>query len=523
MSHIISLLSGNIPGGIVLALLALLFVNLTLHFLVKSGLIKQRLREKYALFNTVVLLLYSLVWFITRDAPPLERIVVLPTIEQDSSLVMPVPFTFAHLFAENAAQVKSGYMIHPWYWIYQTLQKDHDKAKPWMELARRLNPSFILHSQKRSSGKIYIVLEDMNNGRRWEREYEGEGWAEKAFRDISREFDWFKKMTPVQNIERRATLYYRLADKDYDSVIAETETDTSNILLVLRAEAFVGRGLQKDVDYVKKAYVDEVNADFEQAKSLLIPLIKMRRDVYPASYLLGRMAIRDQDYENAEVYLKKALTDNPYDARIYFALSYLLSSRLEELGLENRKDVLRRAIRLDPGYTDAVYELANEYFMSGSGIENSSGSQSAFNVLHTYLKINHKDPRILSLLASIDLKLSKLEEAEEIYLQLAERFPQDSNAWYNLGILYSAKKEYDKAIENFEKAIRLNDNPDAYLHLGIIYQKTGDFDKALYYFRERVKRKDGEDDRYAREALKGIRKVLAARRDSSRTGVVPAP
>ena len=330
-------------------------------------------------------------------------------------------------------------------------------------------------------------------------------------------------MTPVQNIERRATLYYRLADKDYDSVIAETETDTSNILLVLRAEAFVGRGLQKDVDYVKKAYVDEVNADFEQAKSLLIPLIKMRRDVYPASYLLGRMAIRDQDYENAEVYLKKALTDNPYDARIYFALSYLLSSRLEELGLENRKDVLRRAIRLDPGYTDAVYELANEYFMSGSGIENSSGSQSAFNVLHTYLKINHKDPRILSLLASIDLKLSKLEEAEEIYLQLAERFPQDSNAWYNLGILYSAKKEYDKAIENFEKAIRLNDNPDAYLYLGIIYQKTGDFDKALYYFRERVKRKDGEDDRYAREALKGIRKVLAARRDSSRTGVVPAP
>ncbi len=504
-----------------LALLALLFVNLTLRFLVKSGLIKQRLREKYVLFNTLVIVLYSLVWFVTKDAPLPERIVVLPTMTEDSTLVRESAFDLAHFFAEAAPAVNSGYIVHPWYWLYQTLREDHRHAGQWERIARNLLPAYLIHSLKKSDGTIRVVVENRADGGLWTREYNGNGWQQEAFNDLKAAFDWFKPVQIADNMGRRARLREKLVQKNFDQVIAETENDTLATLRVLRAEAFVGRGLQKDVDYVKKAYVEEVNADFEQAKGILYELIRARHDLYPTSYLLGRMAIRDQDYENAEVYLKKALTDNPYDARIYFALSYLLSSRLEELGLENRKDVLRRAIRLDPGYTDAVYELANEYFISGSGIEKSSGSQSAFNVLHTYLRISHKDPRILSLLATIDLKLSKLDEAEEIFLQLADRFPEDSNAWYNLGILYAAKKEYDKAIANFEKAIGLSDNADAYLHLGIIYQKKGDYEKALYYFRERVKRKSGEDDRYAREALKGIRKVLAAQRDSTQSEAVP--
>ena len=36
----------------------------------------------------------------------------------------------------------------------------------------------------------------------------------------------------------------------------------------------------------------------------------------------------------------------------------------------------------------------------------------------------------------------------------------------------------------------------------------GDFEKALYYYRERVKRKSGDDDQYARQAMKGIRLIL---------------
>ncbi len=521
MSHIISLLSGNIPGGIILALLALLFVNLTLRFLARSGLLRRRLREKYIIFNTLVLVIYSLIWFVTKDAPPLERIVVLPTMTEDSVFADGSAFDFAQMFAEASPHVQSGYIVHPWYWLYQTLGEDHALAGAWERIARKLPPAYLIHSIKKTSGTIRVVVEGREGGPLWSREYDTGDWPWKAFTDLEEKFDWFKTVATDGNIGKRSRLRVKLVEKRFDDVLAETENDTLAALRVIRAEAFVGRGLLKDVDYVKKAYVDEVNRDFEQARVILYQLIRSRRDIYPTSYLLGRMSIRNQEYEDAEVYLKKALTDNAYDARIYFSLSYLLSSRLEELGLKNRKDVLRRAIRLDPGYTDAVYELANEYFMSGSGIENSSGSKSAFNVLHTYLKINHKDPRILSLLATIDLKLEKLDEAEEIYLRLADRFPEDSNAWYNLGILYSARKEYDKAVANFEKAIQLGDNPDAFLYLGIIYQKKGDYDKALYYFRERVRRRSGEDDRYAKEALKGIRKVLAAQRDSTQSGVMP--
>jgi tetratricopeptide (TPR) repeat protein len=77
-----------------------------------------------------------------------------------------------------------------------------------------------------------------------------------------------------------------------------------------------------------------------------------------------------------------------------------------------------------------------------------------------------------------------------------------------MGICYFHKDDYESAKREFERAIKINDYPDAYLYLGAISGLEGNTGKALYYYRERIKRKQGDDDQYAKEAMRGIRLIL---------------
>jgi tetratricopeptide (TPR) repeat protein len=86
--------------------------------------------------------------------------------------------------------------------------------------------------------------------------------------------------------------------------------------------------------------------------------------------------------------------------------------------------------------------------------------------------------------------------------------PQSAENHYNLGICYFHKVEYDTAKKEFNRAIEISDYPDAYLYLGAMYRLEGDSEKALHYYRERIKRKQGDDDQYAKEAMRGIRIIL---------------
>ena len=55
---------------------------------------------------------------------------------------------------------------------------------------------------------------------------------------------------------------------------------------------------------------------------------------------------------------------------------------------------------------------------------------------------------------------------------------------YNgLGLIFLIKKDFNKAIENFEKCIEYDDNEfTAYINLGNCYKQLENFDKAIEYY-----------------------------------------
>jgi tetratricopeptide (TPR) repeat protein len=58
--------------------------------------------------------------------------------------------------------------------------------------------------------------------------------------------------------------------------------------------------------------------------------------------------------------------------------------------------------------------------------------------------------------------------------------PNDAHAYYNRGNAYSSKADYDRAIDDYNRAIELNPkNAHAYYNRGVAYQSKGDYDRAL--------------------------------------------
>ncbi len=78
---------------------------------------------------------------------------------------------------------------------------------------------------------------------------------------------------------------------------------------------------------------------------------------------------------------------------------------------------------------------------------------------------------------------SNAQQAESLLKKAIELDPTNAEAFYNLGKLYTSKKEYAKAIQAYDKAIDLNPrSPDAFFNLGFLYYGKKDYPKAEALF-----------------------------------------
>jgi cytochrome c-type biogenesis protein CcmH/NrfG len=65
--------------------------------------------------------------------------------------------------------------------------------------------------------------------------------------------------------------------------------------------------------------------------------------------------------------------------------------------------------------------------------------------------------------------------------------PQNTQAWIQLGHVYFDTEKFDKAINAYEKALKLNpSNADVLTDLGIMYRRIGQFRKAIEKFDKAV-------------------------------------
>ncbi|MDD5688199.1 MAG: tetratricopeptide repeat protein [Elusimicrobia bacterium] len=128
----------------------------------------------------------------------------------------------------------------------------------------------------------------------------------------------------------------------------------------------------------------------------------------------------------------------------------------------------------------------------------------AFEYVNKALKL---DPKLIEgqeALASIYQDTGEYDKAVKIYEEMAEnkKYMLYKAPFLNLGIMYKTKKQYGRAIENFNRAIELNPlTADAYAYLAEIYEGQGDAGKVGEYYK---KAENADPDNYVALNALGI-------------------
>ena len=107
-------------------------------------------------------------------------------------------------------------------------------------------------------------------------------------------------------------------------------------------------------------------------------------------------------------------------------------------------------------------------------------------------KVEEKSPKYnaqmkkLWQVAQTSMKEHKPSRAEKALLTILKFDEKNAAAYNRLGILYAKGQKYDEAVECFEIAQSLDNNPASIHNAGLIYLETGAYEKAAMAFNQAI-------------------------------------
>ena len=113
-------------------------------------------------------------------------------------------------------------------------------------------------------------------------------------------------------------------------------------------------------------------------------------------------------------------------------------------------------------------------------------------------KSPHFDAQMKKLwnIAQDSMKERKPLRAEKALLTILKFDEKNAAAYNRLGILYAKESKFDEAIECFEIAQSLDNNPSSLHNAGLIYLETGAYEKAEMAFRQALELEGGIPARF---------------------------
>ena len=118
----------------------------------------------------------------------------------------------------------------------------------------------------------------------------------------------------------------------------------------------------------------------------------------------------------------------------------------------------------------------------------------------------------LWMIAQSSMKERKPLRAEKALLTILKFDEKNAAAYNRLGILYAKESKFDDAIECFEIAQSLDNNPSSLHNAGLIYLETGAYEKAAMAFEQALELEGGVPARFI--ALAKALEKLGRRRES---------
>lgn len=117
--------------------------------------------------------------------------------------------------------------------------------------------------------------------------------------------------------------------------------------------------------------------------------------------------------------------------------------------------------------------------------------------------------------AQTSMRDHKPLRAEKALLTILKFDEKNAAAYNRLGILYAKEQKFDEAIECFEIAQSLDNNPSSLHNVGLIYLETGAYEKAVMAFEQAIDLESDVPARYialakAKERLGQVKAAVEA-------------
>jgi tetratricopeptide (TPR) repeat protein len=106
-------------------------------------------------------------------------------------------------------------------------------------------------------------------------------------------------------------------------------------------------------------------------------------------------------------------------------------------------------------------------------------NDQAVEFYRTALAVRPDSAPLLNNLGRCLHEIERLDEALVCLTRAVEIDPKSWNAYANLGLVFTAREEFDEAARNYQTSIRLHPDPRAWNNLAQVYRSQGDRDAAL--------------------------------------------
>ncbi len=240
--------------------------------------------------------------------------------------------------------------------------------------------------------------------------------------------------------------------------------------------------------YLKKGNLEKALQEYNQALEKDVSLVRVNLNRGIVFFKLGQ-------YQKAEEEFLRELEMDPQDERAYNNLSVLYRLQGEyQKAIENAQ----KSIQIKPYYPEAYINLTLAYKENGDLARARETLNEAMGIIPTFLYANFVLASLYQSEGKADSAILEYQKItgprlreEVVVYDLETLFSKEewternikANAYYNLGLIYAEKGEFNLAQRSFLKAIGLNTGfADAHANLGTLYDRLRRYPEALNQF-----------------------------------------
>jgi len=235
-----------------------------------------------------------------------------------------------------------------------------------------------------------------------------------------------KNVSPEKAFQDAFQTNYQQMEKDLRKYVGKSSYQY-NIFVLKNKLAFDAEMQASPLDEAEtNAYLGDLlyhNNRPDDAEPYLVKSLKLNSDSSMANTALGMIKVKQRKFDDARIYLEKAISKDPKNHNAFYRYAYLLSREgQDEFGFVQRfsdataakmREALRKAISLNPTFAES-YEL-----LAFVALVNNDELDDAVAQLKTALKLQPGNQRYALRIAEIYSRQNKHAEATAIAEKIA--------------------------------------------------------------------------------------------------------